>query len=74
MKLQDVRKAKGLTQKQLSEKSGVPKRTIEQYETMFRRIEGAKIEVLINLAEALDCKIFDIMENEETISKLKGRV
>lgn len=74
MKLQSMRKSKGMTQKELAEKSGVPQRTIEHYENQIRRINGAKIEVLVNLAEALDCKIYDIMENKELINKLKRRV
>ncbi len=49
MKLKEIRTAKKLTQKTLSEISGVPKRTIEDLE---RRGDG-RVSTFIKLADAL---------------------
>ncbi len=49
MKLKEIRNSKNLTQKALSELSGVPKRTIEDLE---RRGDG-RVSTLILLADAL---------------------
>ena len=57
MKLQEIRKSKKLTQKQLSELSGVPLRTIQIYEIGQRNIDGAGLDVLCALALALDVHI-----------------
>jgi len=70
MKLQELRKNKGLSQSQLSKLSGVPLRTIQQWECGQRDIDGAALERLCDLAIALDCKIYDIIESPKVIEKL----
>ena len=70
MKLQELRKNKGLSQSQLSKLSGVPLRTIQQWECGQRDIDGAALERLCDLATALDCKIYDIVESSLLIGKL----
>ena len=71
MKLQEMRKNKKLSQSQLSKLSGVPLRTIQQWECGQRDIDGAAIERLCDLAIALNCKIYDILESDVLIEKLK---
>ena len=82
---QEIRKAKGLhetrllklrykrnmTQSELSRRSGVTIRSIQNYEQQHRPIEGARLDALCSLCEALECKIEDILEDEETIRKYK---
>lgn len=71
-KLQTIRVSKGLSQGQLAKLSGVTVRTIQHYERGVRDIDGAKLETICKLCLALDCKIEDILENEETIKKLRA--
>lgn len=56
MKLKEIRKSKKLTQKALSELSGVPKRTIEDLE---RRGDG-RVSTLILLADALKVSLDEL--------------
>lgn len=69
--LKDMREKKGISQSQLSKASGINVRTIQHYEQGSKDINGAKLNTLISLAEALDCKIYDILSNEELIIKTK---
>lgn len=71
MKLQETRKEKKLSQSQLAESAGVPRQVVQKYETGYRNIDGAALETLCDLAIALECKIYDILESEELIQKLK---
>lgn len=61
-KLQTVRKAIGLSQKELSEKSGVTLRMIQQYEQRAKDINKATASNLFALARALGCKADDLLE------------
>ena len=70
-KLQEVRKSKGFTQLQLSEKTGIIKRNIIAFENGERSIDGAGLDKLIPLALALDCKISDILEDIELIEQFQ---
>lgn len=70
--LQRIRVNKGLSQQALADISGVSKRAIEGYEQKYRNIDNAKLDILCDLASALDGKIEDILEDEELIKKLKA--
>lgn len=70
-RLQELRVEKGLSQNDLHILSGVTKRTIQHYEHQSRPIDKAYLETLCRLCLALDCKIEDIVENEELIAMLK---
>ena len=61
-KLQTVRKAIGLSQKELAEKSGVTLRMIQQYEQRAKDINRAAAGNLFALAKALGCKAEDLLE------------
>lgn len=61
-KLQTVRKAIGLSQKDLSVKSGVTLRMIQQYEQRAKDINKAAVSNLFALAQALGCKAEDLLE------------
>lgn len=63
--LKTRRKAMDLSQKELSEISGVPLRTIQQYEQRQKNINKAQAEYLIMLAKALCCDVDDIIEKAE---------
>lgn len=68
-KLHKARLKKGLSQKHLSDLSGVSLRAIQCYEQQTRVIEHAKLQTLCDLCSALDCKIEDILEDKEIIKK-----
>lgn len=60
--LKRIRQARGFTQKQLAEQSGVTLRMIQLYEQRKNDINKASVEVVINLAKALGCKVEDLTE------------
>ena len=61
-KLQTVRKAIGLSQKELSDKSGVHLRMIQQYEQRAKDINKATAGNLFALAQTLGCKAEELLE------------
>ena len=61
-KLQQQRKKVGYSQRELSEKSGVNLRTLQQYELGTKRIARASVETVMALANALGCDIEAILE------------
>lgn len=71
-KLKAVRLSKGLTQKALSERSGINLRTVQDYELKKGApIESAKLQTLLCLAKALKCKVVDILDDQELIRLYK---
>lgn len=55
---------KGLSRKQLSEKTGVDVRSIEKYETGERKIRDAASDRIYSLAKGLNCRMEDLMVRE----------
>lgn len=64
-KLQEVRKSKGFTQKELAEKVGMNLTTLRRYENGDRSINLAAAIAVWRLAQVLECSIEDIFEPEE---------
>lgn len=60
--LQEKRKKVGMTQKRLSEESGVNLRTLQQYETGAKDINKASANTLRALSKVLWCRMEDLME------------
>ena len=63
--LKKMRQMAGFSQSELAEVSGVPVRTIQQYEQRQKNINKAQVEYLCMLAQALCCKIEDLVEKVE---------
>ena len=61
-KLQIIRKARGFTQQELSEASGVSLRMIQLYEQRQNDINKAQVMMVVNLAKALGCDVEDLLE------------
>lgn len=59
-----LRQNAGLSQRELAEQSGVPLRTIQQYEQRRKNINRAQAEYLIMLAKALCYVVEDLIEKE----------
>ena len=57
-----LRKIAGLTQQELAEQSGVPLRTLQQYEQRQKDINKAQAGYLVMLARVLYCEPEDILE------------
>ena len=69
-RLQEIRKARGFTQKQLSEASGVALRMIQLYEQKQNDIGKAQVTVVINIAKALGCEVEDLIDIDAQGSKI----
>ena len=61
-KLQEIRKSRGFTQRQLSDASGVKVRMIQLYEQRQNDLSKARVEVVLSLAKALGCEIEDLID------------
>ena len=61
-RLKTIRKARGFTQQELSEHSGVTLRMIQLYEQRRNNINEASAASVISLANALGCQPIDLME------------
>ena len=60
-----LRQKAGLSQRDLADLSGVPVRTIQQYEQRQKNINKAQAEYLVVLAKVLCCEVGDLMEKTE---------
>ena len=61
--LKRLRRLAGYTQSLLALQSGVPLRTIQQYEQRQKNINNAQAETVLNLALVLGCASRDLLEN-----------
>ena len=62
--LKRLRLNAGLSQSELAEISGLPVRTIQQYEQKQKNINAAKAETVVKLAKALNTSVEKLMEIE----------
>lgn len=60
--LKEIRQNAGISQSQLAKGSGVPVRTIQQYEQKQKDINKANGEYLIKMARCLGCEVSDLIE------------
>lgn len=68
-KLQERREGK-FSRKELTEITNMKPQAIRLYEQGHKSIDGANIKTLAKLAKALNCKISDLVEDEETVKLL----
>lgn len=59
--LKFMRKMKDMTQETLAELSGVPLRNIQAYEQGYKDINKAQVVTVLQLSEALECDVYDII-------------
>ena len=62
--LQRIRKSNGMTQKKLSEESGVALRMIQLYEQRKQDINKAQAITIANIARTLGCRIEDLLQHD----------
>lgn len=61
-KIAQIRKARGLTQLELSKMTGITKRAIQNYEAGTRT---PRLDVITKIAHALDVEVHELMSDEE---------
>lgn len=66
-KLEEIRKAKELSRRELAEKSGIKEMTIVCLESEINDPNNAKLSTLVKLAKALHCKVRDFYPQEKNI-------
>lgn len=70
-KLKELRQAAGLSQSQLAEKTGINVRTLQHYEQGSKVFDHARIDTILKVCLALNCKLEDVIENQEYINLIK---
>jgi transcriptional regulator with XRE-family HTH domain len=71
IRLRQIRERRGLTQLQLSTRSGVAQSTISQYETGTR---SATLKTLRSLAGVLQCKPWELVEGASDLETVEDCV
>lgn len=69
--LQRLRKEAGLSQSQLAKLAGLNVQVLQQYERGARDLNGAKLATLLKICNTLECRLADILTDEETLELLK---
>lgn len=62
MTLKELREQKGLTRKEVAQKSGINFRTLQDYEQGHKNITSAKGETLYRLGLALGCSVDELLD------------
>lgn len=68
--LKEVRKSRGLTQKELSKLSLINLKTIQKYEQGVIDINNANIYTLYKLANTLNCHIWELLTDNAIIYEI----
>lgn len=71
VKLKEMRQAKGLSQSKLAEKAGLNVRTLQHYEQGSKIFDHARLDTILKCAIALECRIPDIIDNEEYLNLIQ---
>jgi len=69
-RLKALREDRGLSQSQLAAAADISTRVLQNYEQGVRDLNGAKLVTLLKLCNALECKLADIITDEETLEQL----
>lgn len=70
-KLKALRVNSGLTQLEVATRAGLNLRTYQYYEQGNKPIEGAKLEVLLKICLALNCKLDEIIDDPELVEVIE---
>lgn len=60
-RLKFMREDKGMSQSELAKASGVPLRAIQAFESGYRDINKAQVITVLQLSEAIECDVYDII-------------
>ena len=67
--LKRIREGKNITQAKLAEESGVNLRILQYYEQGYKDINKAQAITLYKVAQALECKIEDLLEIKKEVEE-----
>lgn len=70
-KLKALRVASGLAQLDVAVRAGLNLRTYQYYEQGNKPIEGAKLETLLKICLTLNCKLDEIIEDQNLVEVIK---
>lgn len=70
-KLKQLRQAAGLSQSQFAEKAEMSVRTLQHYEQGSKDFNNARIDTIMKVCIVLNCKLEDIIDNQDYIELLK---
>ena len=70
--LKEIRESRGMSQQDLADKSGINKRMIQAYEQGYRDIKGAKLTTLVTFSIVLECRLSEIVDDEQLVKDLKA--
>lgn len=70
-KLKEMRQSRGLSQSQLADKAGINVRVLQHYEQGSKNFDHARIDTLMKICIALNCKLEDVIENPEYVELIK---
>ncbi len=62
----------GISREELSEKSGIPIKLLQQYEDNEELINNANLLTLLKICRAMECVLSDILTDKETIEELEA--
>lgn len=71
MMLKELRTNKGLSQRDLSNLTGISIRTLQAYEQEARNVNEASLDTLTKLALALNCTIAELLTDDTLAENLK---
>lgn len=64
-RIKELRQAKGFTQQKFADVTGISLRTLQHYEQGSKDFDHARIDTLLKACVALNCKLEDVIQNEE---------
>lgn len=70
-KLKQLRSTNKLSQSELANKAEVNVRVLQHYEQGSKILDHAKLHTILKICKALNCRLEDVIENEETLKLLK---
>ena len=70
--LKEIRESRGMSQQDFADKSGINKRMIQAYEQGYRNINGAKLTTLVTFSIVLECRLSEIVDDEQLVKDLKA--
>lgn len=73
-KLQYLRKKNYMTQFELAKETGISMQSLQKYEQGIYPIEGVRVNNLLALCKALNCKIWDLMDDETIAAELRRQI